>query len=230
MTSLGILQSSLQEESLYINKIAEIAAKKGVSVYRFTPFSYNEKIDRAFGKYFDNNKKVWIDRHFALPKYIYDRFFYPPSRRYHSHIHKQIKKIQEKVTFLGTGLPNKWEVYKALNENENLKESLPKTELLTAHSLSHMFHYYEKVLIKPIFSSRGMNIYIITKRGKGFSIIDGEKKQYHEVTGNVDDVYRYLMEHLCHQNYIVQSLLSLQRNGRPFDLRIVVQRTDQSSW
>lgn len=230
MSSLGILQASLRNESLYINQIALAAVKKGIQVYKLTPFSYVEKEKLVIGKRFDETTQCWQDQSFSLPKYIYDRFFYPKNRNIYPLIRKRIKYLQKEAIFLGKGLPNKWEVYKYLYKHEILKKFLPKTEQFSSHSLAYFFQFTNQLILKPTFSSGGRGIYLVFKEKDRFAIFDGKNKIHHTVIGSTEDLYHFLRTQLCHENYLVQTLLSLCENNQPMDVRIVMQKNTPNTW
>ncbi|MDG5786385.1 YheC/YheD family protein [Evansella sp. AB-P1] len=231
MSSLGILQLNPTIHNEYMNELAKSCSLAGIDVISFSPFNYDEKNNSVKGLLFNRDKNFWNKTTYPLPLYIYDRIFFPSNKSIHPQINRMLNQIKEKTTFLGTGLPNKWTVYKWLNDNHFIKEFLPPTELLKKSTLQTFLNQYGEIIIKPIFGSNGIGIYVIErKRGDLFSIYCGKRKQHHLIRGEIETLHQYLIENVISSNYLIQPMLSLKVGEQPFDLRTILHKTSSQKW
>ncbi|MFA9557242.1 YheC/YheD family protein [Evansella sp. AB-rgal1] len=230
MTSLGILQLQTQSDSHYINKISQACVNRGIKVYRFTPFNYDAKERIVHGLFYNEETREWERSSYPMPDYIYDRVFYPSDKKVRSYIQKLIHQIRKDSHFIGAGLPNKWAVYQWLKKDKYLKDHLPETNILTNETLSTFINKYKACLIKPLFGSSGNGIYVIEKKDDVISIKKGNGSSVQLVNNHIEEVVDYLEEHVRPYSYIIQPLLPLTINNRPFDLRIVMQKINASDW
>jgi len=118
--------------------------------------------------------------------------------------------------------------YQLLKRNRKLVKHLPETRRMKKHGLMQMLDKYDKVIIKPSSSFGGKGVMRITAERKGrYSLHSGKKVKHF---GSANGLKAYLKrKHL--RGYIVQRYVSLAKaNGRPFDLRVMVQRRKKSDW
>ncbi|MDU0199781.1 MULTISPECIES: YheC/YheD family protein [Paenibacillus] len=123
---------------------------------------------------------------------------------------------------------SKWTKYKLLRKSEKLRVNLPETEWLKESSFWRLLNKYEQVIIKPTGSYGGHGVIRIKKSGNSeYELQDGAKKKRFT---NQDQVNAFLKKKNG-KNFIVQQRISLATvNGRPFDLRVMVQRHPHSKW
>lgn len=228
MTSLGILQLQTKRCSHYINNIAEACVNHGIEVFRFTPFDYDATKKIVHGLSYNENTREWIRSSYPMPDYIYDRVFYPSNKKVRNYIRMLMKRIRNDAYFIGMGLPNKWVVYQWLKKDEFLKNYLPKTNILTTETLITFINKYKACIIKPVFGSSGSGIYVIEKIDDIISIKKGNGSQK-QLINDTQELSVYLAKHIS-GSYIIQPLLPLTINNRPFDLRIVLQKVNASEW
>lgn len=118
--------------------------------------------------------------------------------------------------------------YYVLRASSALAATLPRTRPFTKRALYDFLNRYRKVIAKPASGSGGAGVILITGRNKGsYRVHSGARRR--TVRGK-KDTYRYLRRKIG-TRYLVQRGISLARiGGRPFDVRVMVQRRPGSPW
>ncbi|WP_248926162.1 YheC/YheD family protein [Paenibacillus hamazuiensis] len=122
----------------------------------------------------------------------------------------------------------KWGKYKILRKSPELAIYLPETRYMKMRNLWRMLDKYGKVIVKPSGSYRGNGVVQISET------VDRRYETHHENKTNMFESRETLASYLRKRklkNYIVQERIPLARvDGRPFDLRVMVQRRKNSPW
>ncbi|MDR6882675.1 YheC/YheD family protein [Bacillus sp. 3255] len=123
---------------------------------------------------------------------------------------------------------SKWTKYKLLRRSEELRAHLPETAWLKESTFWRMIDKYGQVIIKPTGSYGGHGVVRIRKMGDSeYEVQDGARKKRYT---SQEQMAAYLKKK-AGKNYIVQQRIHLATvNGRPFDLRVMVQRHPRSPW
>lgn len=123
---------------------------------------------------------------------------------------------------------SKWTKYRVLRKSEELRVYLPETEWLKESTFWRMLNKYEQVIIKPTGSYGGHGVIRFKKlNATEYELQDGAKKKRFHDQEQVND----FLKKKTGKNYIVQQRIPLATvNGRPFDLRVMVQRHPHSKW
>ncbi|MBD0380802.1 YheC/YheD family protein [Paenibacillus sedimenti] len=123
---------------------------------------------------------------------------------------------------------SKWTKYKILRRSEKLKASLPETAWLNESSFWRMIDKYGQVIIKPTGSYGGKGVIRIKKiEPESFQVHDGPQKK---IFDDKSKLYTHIKKKIK-RNYLVQERIPLATaGGRPFDLRVMVQRRTKSPW
>ena len=110
-----------------------------------------------------------------------------------------------------------------------LRQALPSTRTLTEESFRTMLDRYRQVIAKPVGSYGGSGVMKVTMNGDGScSVHYGSRKK---VLSDAGAAYSYIRSKIGKTRYLVQRCIPLARiGGRPFDLRVMVQRTGGSPW
>ncbi|MBB5173259.1 YheC/YheD family protein [Texcoconibacillus texcoconensis] len=228
MISLGIVEFQNDAKSSWHKAVAQYGQQKGVQVYHFSPFDIKKGGNTIFGRAYDKQTNMWDKRTFPLPQFIYDRCFYRPTKA--SKIAWQrVQHLKVKTTFIGYGLPNKWRVYNALQEEDNLKPFLPYTKLASAKTIQSMLRRFKTVIVKPVYGSQGRDIYQLTQNGNHLTIRNRnhEEKQLSTLDTQNNQQLRFLHD----EPYIIQPYLQLTtEDHHPYDLRILLQKDGFGQW
>lgn len=123
---------------------------------------------------------------------------------------------------------SKWTKYRVLRANPTLAGALPDTRLFSRQALFALLDQYRKAVAKPAAGSGGAGIIMVSglrngryrvHRGAGRRMVRGKSNAFRHVRSKV------------RSPYLVQRGISLARiNGRPFDVRVMVQRHKGSPW
>ncbi|MDC3414996.1 YheC/YheD family protein [Aquibacillus sp. 3ASR75-11] len=123
---------------------------------------------------------------------------------------------------------NKWEMYKLLSGTE-LACHLPKTKMLTKHTLNDFISTYTSFVIKPIDLWAGRWLSIIEKKKNVFVW----KKQGHPIKYfyKKEQITKALLYDYKGKKCIIQEKAPiLSYLGRPFDIRSHMQRDKNDKW
>nr|WP_275983936.1 YheC/YheD family protein [Paenibacillus hamazuiensis] len=125
---------------------------------------------------------------------------------------------------------NKWRKYVYMKSFAALAPHLPNTRLMSKDALWQMVGKYGYAIVKPANGSRGRGvIQVAALRNGGYELHYENRKTR---VGDFERVYAYIRRIVGSSSYLVQWRVPRATvNGRPFDLRVVVQRRRNSnSW
>lgn len=219
---IGILTSKEGRKDFYGNrttfiKIQDFLQSHGGVSFVMTPEGYLE--DKIEGYLYDDGE--WRKAVFPLPDVIYNRV---ASYRAEKHL-GTIKKMALKnaIPLYNPHFFQKWETFLHLNENQLLSSYLPVTEPLNhLEQLVHWIEKHDSVFLKPVLSNRGNGIYLLKKLGDCYEV---KSNDWSKSLERIEDVWEIIKGHISKQKYIIQKRIKLkQLDGRPYDLRVLVQR------
>lgn len=148
---------------------------------------------------------------------------------------------RQKIHFIN--LPVYWQAnklknYEYLSSLKRFKDHVPPTKRLTFEHLDGFVRQYGKVIIKPIFGSKGRGITIIEKDGSQYRVQQtatrlrtfGRSRKTLCIPET--QIHRFYHETFHRpQAFLVQQWIPFQEsNGRPFDIRAVVQKNGRNKW
>lgn len=123
---------------------------------------------------------------------------------------------------------SKWQKTKWLVTHKNLRKRIPKTRLFSKKNLEKMLSTYPTLFFKPTNGSGGVNIIRITRKAHGFQTQLHTSKSFY---ASLILLYRYLHRFANKRSFLLQKGIQLARtNGRPFDIRVMVQKTNKGIW
>jgi glutathione synthase/RimK-type ligase-like ATP-grasp enzyme len=232
MTSLGFLTIRKEQEVSYFTEIAK-ASSHSITLFRFTPLDIKPGTEMVNGYQYDPSKGEWIKNEFPIPDYIYDRCFYRGNS-----LSKKSEPIvnwlkqRPGTTFLGYGLPNKWEVYTALSQLSEVSPYLPKTTLIDQFSsIKKALKQSSTVILKPVSGSQGngiMKLQVITNSIVLHSQNKGEEilKTFH----SAEEFKSYFQKLLQNTAFLCQPFFNFQIEDSPYDIRILLQKNKDGLW
>jgi hypothetical protein len=124
---------------------------------------------------------------------------------------------------------NKWNKYLTMVKHGSVRRFLPETRWLTEVNVWNMLKRYGHIVIKPIGSYGGNGVFMVKSLGNDkYRFQSGAKVSI--VTGKANAYAR--IRKLTGKSSIIQRKIQLGRvQGRPYDLRVMVQRSrGSSSW
>ncbi|WP_219837417.1 YheC/YheD family protein [Paenibacillus sp. R14(2021)] len=118
-----------------------------------------------------------------------------------------------------------------LSSNSELKSFVPRTMKLSLANLSSMLTACDSVYIKPNIGSLGIGVCKAARTKKGYMLyVTKYRKQTQTRYASLEKLYRHVRS-VSKGKMIVQQTVALAKvNGRPYDLRIMVQRKPRGSW
>ncbi|MBN2982405.1 YheC/YheD family protein [Cohnella algarum] len=132
------------------------------------------------------------------------------------------------MKYKSTSIKSKWTKTKWLLRSESLRKYVPHTQLFSRSALSGMLAQYSTVYFKPTGGTGGFNIVRITKKENGYQIQHNAKKNRFPT---FDALYEHLKKRTGGSSYLLQKGIKLAvTEGRPFDIRVMVQKTNGGDW
>lgn len=132
------------------------------------------------------------------------------------------------VKYRSSSISSKWLKTQWLVRQKDLRNHVPRTLRFNKHNLKSMLSAYSTVYFKPTSGSGGFNIVRI-KKWKG-----GYQTQYNRARttySTLDRLYAMLSRFSKKRSFLLQKGIHLARtNGRPFDIRVMVQKTNKGAW
>jgi hypothetical protein len=122
---------------------------------------------------------------------------------------------------------------KALSGRKDLVSHLPRTRKMNKDVLLAMLGQYGMVYIKPYCGSLGQGVIRVerlTTRGGGAEFRYQAGVKVHKFTA-YEAAYQAILKETGGKSYLVQKGIRLLRyEGRPFDIRVMVQRNLKGQW
>lgn len=118
--------------------------------------------------------------------------------------------------------------YRILRSNASLTKSLPRTRSFSRASFYSFIRRYSKVIAKPVSGSGGAGVIMISRATSDcYKVHRGAARKMFR---GANRTFRYVRRRLV-SRYLLQQGISLARvGGRPFDVRVMVQRRSGSGW
>ncbi len=168
-----------------------------------------------------------------IPLVIYDQVL---SRRYERipNVADTLHFLRRKAVIFNDGYFDKWEVQSWLQSNPLLRKHLPHTAfLMNAKTLERFVSLYEVVFVKPIHGSLGIGISKITRVPDGFEVVTRLKVGSSPVAkyATAGQLYAAFKKNWRSKARVIQEGIDLLHyEGRPLDLRAIVQKDGSGTW
>jgi hypothetical protein len=177
---------------------------------------------KVTGYLFKNGRYLLKER--SLPPVIHNRAM-PMSREGRQRLEAL---SQSSLVFNGRTRYSKWKIHRILNKKKALQPYLPYTLLFSKSSLSKMMERYSAIYVKPVSSSIGKGIIKVSRvSSRDWRIQTAGNIQ----TKKMKKVYPYLRKRIGARSYIIQEAIPLaEYKGRPFDIRVSVQKNGHGVW
>lgn len=132
------------------------------------------------------------------------------------------------MNYKSTTIKSKWTKTKWLLKNADVRAYVPKTLRFNRRNLSMILSQYPTVYFKPTTGSGGFNIIRIKKQGNGYQIQHNSEKNH---CSTLEALYGKLKKHARKRSYLLQKGIHLATvNGNSFDIRVMVQKTNNGIW
>lgn len=132
------------------------------------------------------------------------------------------------MKYKSSTIKSKWLKTQWLLEDPFIQKYVPHTLPFNQRNLNAMLDDYTSVFFKPTNGSGGKNIIRIRKTAGGYQTqLNTSKTSY----STAAQLYRDLNRFAGIRPYLLQKGIRLAKsNGKPFDIRVMVQKTKQGAW
>jgi glutathione synthase/RimK-type ligase-like ATP-grasp enzyme len=125
-------------------------------------------------------------------------------------------------------IKSKWVKTKWLRGSGKVASYVPDTRLFKRTNLVAMLNSYAAVYCKPTGGSGGTGIMRVKKKGNEYLLQYGSGQSTH---ASMDSLYERMKKRIKGRPYLLQKGISLAKTkGNPFDIRVMVQKTDGGKW
>ncbi|WP_028612663.1 YheC/YheD family protein [Paenibacillus harenae] len=132
------------------------------------------------------------------------------------------------MRYKSTSIKSKWLKTKWLLRAAKIRSYVPQTLLFSRSSLGSMLSRYSTVYFKPTGGTGGFHIVRITKAGNGYQTQHNSAKKRFPTR---DALYGHLKKRAKGRSFLMQKGIKLAAaNGRPFDIRVMVQKSVGGVW
>lgn len=192
----------------------------------FAPRSINWKSGVISGLRLKNG--YWEEGNYLFPKTVYNRC-YP-------HGEETVLRLGDvlgaNTIFNSVTQFDKWDLYRYLAANETLLEHLPKTYAYTqGNSLGYLLQKRKEIILKPRRGFGGLGVLKINKISSDlFTISSHITKGPVPIVGEKFALFFLILLAPPAQFIAQQYIQSLERKGRKFDVRILMQKNLKGEW
>lgn len=222
-------------ETLYFKELTLEGKAMGIRIVVFSPMDVDWKTRWVTAWRYERSLRRWLKEAHPLPPLIYDRCYYADTRHYLAY-KPYITRLRQDpyIHLLGRPLGGKLQTHLMLQKNQDLVPFLPPTKkLLSTTDLLSDMKRYTSVLIKPNGGSHGRGVAALTPEGESFRVLGRSKdnRHFHLILHSERSLTHWVRRFTENTRYITQPFLELtSSDGRPFDIRILVQKDGEGRW
>ncbi len=206
----------------------------GLNVYVFTPLDYDA--ERGVLQGYKLTGGNWRRMPCPLPDIVYDRCFYP-TRMQRLRGRAALQGIQQRHPSirLAAELPGKLSVFHALRNEPELAELLPRS--MPYRGSGQLLRWLERephgVVLKPDSGMQGRGIIRLWREPDGLRIQgrSATNEPYNCTLQRPERRLPSFQRFLAGRSYLIQPYLRLSdKEQRPFDIRVLVQKDQTGRW
>jgi hypothetical protein len=186
----------------------------------------------AYIKAYVPTPKGYEPRQIPAPKVIHNRAIYNTQKEF-----RRLEALEQ----TGTHIFNRWNrfgklfVHNTLMKDASLRPHLPGTLPATVDNIKKMMALYDEIIIKPDRSSIGRGVMMLARTSGRWKLHYPQSLSVKNKTWRCipfrSKLPSLLIKRLSAMDYIVQQRLPLATyRGRPFDMRVSVQRNATGQW
>ncbi|PWW41062.1 MULTISPECIES: YheC/YheD family protein [Paenibacillus] len=168
---------------------------------------------------------------------IMDRCLLPLPRTFKQQLQQLVSTgNRHQARYWSASLPGKWKVYRALSADTRLRDLLAPTTLLQSDTLWEQWlaRWPKGIFFKPVSGTHGKDTFRLYREDQHTSwIMEGRNTRnelVHRTFERRQDVSAWLDSHKAGKKMILQPYLELSHQGRPFDVRALVQKNGHGRW
>ncbi|MFC5451033.1 YheC/YheD family protein [Paenibacillus aestuarii] len=123
---------------------------------------------------------------------------------------------------------SKWQKTKWLLKHRRLRRHIPRTVPFNRKNLRMMLSVFPTVYFKPTGGTGGFGIIRIKRIARGYQTKLNTVKSLSPTQGHL---YKKLSRFSGRESYLLQQGIQLAKTtGKPFDIRVMVQKTNKGKW
>jgi len=208
--------------------------KLGALVYVFTPSGIDWEQHKVSGYLYDEKQETWLEATLPFPHVVYNRI---PTRKWEkqSEVLKTLNQFasMKQITLFNRRFFNKQSLFQRLEGIPEATTFLPETKRLDSlATLKSFLSQHRSVYLKPVLG----------KAGEGIMRLDFHQKRWrlrrvHEQRAitcyfsTLRGAWKYIRQRINGKKYIIQQAITLAKyKGRPFDVRVLVQKNGTGVW
>lgn len=125
----------------------------------------------------------------------------------------------------------KWDKHRVMVRNPSLKSVIPHTDILTKDNFFNFLKRHRQIILKPSRGSGGAGVIQIKVLANNQILVHSEKSKKIVPHSQINALVRRMTARRPHTRYIIQQKIPLLNiEGRPFDIRVMVQRVKGKGW
>ncbi|WP_126425509.1 YheC/YheD family protein [Brevibacillus marinus] len=206
----------------------------GGIVFVFTPenINWNSKVVRGY--LYDEKLDSWIEHQLPFPHVVYNRI---PTRKLEKKnvVSDTIKQLAsfENVTFFNPSFFNKRVIFRILENIPDVSGFLPETSKLDSFAqLKSFTARHAFVYLKPVLGKAGEGIMRLEKEKRRWKLRQvQDQRAISHYFSSLRSLWKFLQKKIRGKRYIIQQGIPLAHyKGRPFDVRVLVQKNGSGQW
>jgi glutathione synthase/RimK-type ligase-like ATP-grasp enzyme len=225
------------EQEKVFRKLLELAQYEHVFAYVFSPLEVQWSKSTVWGYRYQKNKTAngrWERIQLPLPDVVYNQI---STRKFEkqNNVREATERLQKMMAsrYFNEGYFNKWQVHEWLQQESTASLYIPESARMgDATTVSTLLNRYGNVYLKPIHGSLGIGIIKLSRLSDG-RILYQVKQRKSMIQGYAEGVTQALkaVNKGKGSRYMIQrGLHLLTYRGRPFDLRVLIQKDGEGKW
>lgn len=213
--------------------LIQMGKRLGITVYVLTPKGIREGKSFVNGYLLQTSKPIpkFHQTSLPFPNVVYNRIPYRKEEQ-SSAVLNAIQYIkQKKVPIFNPCFFNKWSLYKDLNTTI-CQTNLPATSKLSDYASFHqMKRNHTALILKPVEGKAGIGMMKIEGNGPYILNYQTKKQKLRMSFNSMSQVYEQVKRLSKKRTYLIQQAIPLATyQGRPFDIRMLVQKDITADW
>ncbi|SFS70700.1 YheC/YheD family protein [Marininema halotolerans] len=216
--------------------IIRMGRRIGVTVYVITADGFDPNSSTVQGWLLKNTPsgKRWIKSVLPTPHVVYNRI---PTRKAERRDKEQslLRSIDANpnIHLFNPSFFDKWNLHQCLQSTNDFQHLLPETyEWGSVEHFHQLITNHDTLYLKAVHGKAGNGMMRARKVEEGYEIVlQTMEKRYVYHASDWKNLYLKLNKLTQGREYIVQQGIPLARyQGRPFDLRLLLQRDEKGEW
>lgn len=211
-----------------------VGRRRHVAVYAFGPGDIDLRRRTVRARVYDEARRRWVRRTMPLPHVVWNRSYWPGNAN-RALLRRTLRKLTRRGSVpFNPGVGTKWQVYRLLLGDPQLRRHVPATERYTGiQGVLRFARRYPGVYMKPLWGGWGIGIMRIRRLGPNryrvSRTVGRRGRNWSRVVSRAG--LAAVVRRLVDGPYLVQQEIPLARlDGRLCDIRVLAQRRADGQW